>query len=290
LLNRADLPAVERDRARNGLAQDYMKAGLFDRAEEAWKALEGSAFDTEARLALLTLHERSRDWRAAVDDAVKLERGSGTGSYASRIAHYWCELALEADAKGQTDDAREALRKAREAAPHAARPIVMAGERARRAGDHRLAVDHWRQLLAAHPHAFALVARDYADSARQAGDAEVALGELQTLYERAASLDLLAAIGMLDDSPPAQLERMARHLAAHPTLSAARELIRLRVVARGVSEDDSVKAIESAIEHAAKPLQRYRCAACGFEAQNYFWQCPGCLSWDSYPAQRLEDL
>jgi len=112
LLNRADLPAAERDRAQHGLAQDYMKAGLFDRAEEAWKALEGTAFDTEARLALLTLHERSRDWRAAVDDAQKLERTGATGSYASRIAHYWCELALEADAKCHAADGDDALKKA----------------------------------------------------------------------------------------------------------------------------------------------------------------------------------
>src|SRR6202008_5039567 len=84
LVNRADLPTAERDRAQHGLAQDYIRAGLFDRAEQAWKALEGTAFDTEARLALLTLHERSRDWRAAVEDAMKLERSSGTGSYAPR--------------------------------------------------------------------------------------------------------------------------------------------------------------------------------------------------------------
>jgi lipopolysaccharide biosynthesis regulator YciM len=36
-------------------------------------------------------------------------------------------------------------------------------------------------------------------------------------------------------------------------------------------------------------LQRYRCAACGFEARHWFWQCPGCLSWDSYPPRRLEE-
>src|SRR6185369_15149566 len=144
LLNRADLPTTERDRAQHGLAQDYMRAGLFDRAEEAWKALEGTAFDTEARLALLTLHERSRDWRAAVEDAQKLERSSGTGSYASRIAHYWCELALEADARQQAGDADDALRKAREAAPQAARPLVVAGQRAHAAGDAARAVECWR--------------------------------------------------------------------------------------------------------------------------------------------------
>ena len=53
---------------------------------------------------------------------------------------------------------------------------------------------------------------------------------------------------------------------------------------------EETQALGEAIGRAAKPLQRYRCAACGFEAQYYFWQCPGCLNWDSYPPQRLEDL
>jgi lipopolysaccharide assembly protein B len=290
LLHRADLPAAERDRAQHGLAQDYMKAGLFDRAEEAWKALEGTAFDTEARLALLTLHERSRDWRAAVEDATKLDRSGGTGSYASRIGHYWCELAQEADTRGQAADAEEALRKAREAAPQAARPMVLAGARARTAGQHAQAVEAWRQLLVMHPQAFSLVARDFADSARQAGVADSALQDLRTLYTKLPSLDLLSAINQLDADAAAQHSRVSDHLKAHPSLSAARELLKLRTAARGVSEDPDVVSIESAIAHAAKPLQRYRCAACGFEAQNYFWQCPGCLSWDSYPTQRLEDL
>ena len=47
--------------------------------------------------------------------------------------------------------------------------------------------------------------------------------------------------------------------------------------------------IPQMIERAARPLHRYRCAACGFEAEHYFWQCPGCLGWDTYPPQRLED-
>ncbi len=132
LLNRADLPASERDRAQHALAQDFMKAGLLDRAEAAYLALDGTAFDTEARLALLTLHERSREWRAAADVASKLEQ-RGTGSFASRIAHHWCEIALEADAQAQTADADAALQRAREAAPQAARPPARAGRPARAA-------------------------------------------------------------------------------------------------------------------------------------------------------------
>ncbi|MDQ2927015.1 MAG: tetratricopeptide repeat protein, partial [Pseudomonadota bacterium] len=115
LLGRADLPKNDRDRAQHALAQDFMKAGLFDRAEEAFKALSGTAFDTEARLALLDLHERARDWRAAVEIGRQLEK-SGAGSFASRIAHYECELALEADAAHLPEAAEAALAAARDTA------------------------------------------------------------------------------------------------------------------------------------------------------------------------------
>ena len=287
LLQRADLPASERDRAQHALAQDFMKAGLFDRAEQAFKALEGTVFDTEARLALLTLHERSRDWRAAAEVAAKLER-SGSGSFAARIANYWCELALEADARQQADEAEAALKRAREAAPQAPRPLIMAGQRARTRGDHRAALREWGLLLAAHPAAFNLVAQDYADSARQLGEAGAALERLETLYRRGPTIDLLNALGQLDDDPSRQRRRVLSHLQHQPALSAAQALLRS---GDGTPLNDTeLQALRDSVARAAKPMQRYRCAACAFEAQHYFWQCPGCLGWDTYPPQRQEDL
>lgn len=289
LVSRADLPRAERDRAQHALAQDFMKAGLFDRAEDAYKALECTAFDTEARLALLTLHERSRDWRAAVEVAQKLEH-TGTASFASRIGHYWCEIALEADARQQSVDADDALRQAREAAPNSPRPLVLAGQRAHSRGDHAQAMSLWGELLAAHPTSFNLVTREYATSALACGEQAAALERLQTLYRRAPTMDLLAAIATLDPAPEAQRRRLLAHLQEQPTLSAAQELLRQMPTEGTPLDADETQSLRTAVSRAAKPLQRYRCAACGFEAQHYFWQCPGCLSWDSYPPQRLEDL
>src|SRR5512139_3246721 len=45
LLERGDLKAADRHRAQHALADDFMKAGLFDRAEAAYQALLGTAFD-----------------------------------------------------------------------------------------------------------------------------------------------------------------------------------------------------------------------------------------------------
>jgi len=281
LLNRADLKHGDRDRAQHALAQDFMKAGLFDRAEAAFRALEGTPFDGEARLALLSLYERSRDWRNAGEVAQKLEQ-AGQGSFAARIAHYGCELAIEADEQGRTDEADAALRRAREAAPQAARPLVLAGQRLARAGRHAEALEAWDTLRERQPAAFILVAGEYADSALACGSTEAARQVLSTLLDRLPTLDLLQALERLGAPPP-----LLPYLQQHPTLSAVQQWLAQPPAAWS---EEGVTAVRDAVARAAKPLQRYRCAACGFEAQRYFWQCPGCLNWDSYPPQRLEDL
>jgi lipopolysaccharide assembly protein B len=285
LLQRGDLPRAEHDRAQHALAQDFMKAGLFDRAEAAYQALDGSAFETDARLSLLGLYERSRDWRAAIDVAQRLEK-AGTGSFAARVAHYWCELAQEAADGGHDAEADDALRRAREAAPHAPRPLLMQGRRHAAAGrlDDALAV--WAELRGADLSAFSLVATDYAQAARSVGRGDDARALLQSAYDQAPGLDLLQALRALDDADGAA-RRLRDHLQAHPTLSAAQQWLQTQPASADAPTAD---ALLRAVADAARPLHRYRCAACGFEAQQHFWQCPGCLAWDSYPTRRIEEL
>lgn len=286
LLNRADLPTAERQRAQNALAQDFMKAGLFDRAEAAYKALDGTPFDTEARLALLGLYERSRDWKSAADMAAKLER-SGTGSFAIRIAHHWCEVAQEAEERGDTFSAQDALHRAREIAPHAARPLVLAGQRLAHQGQHSQAIEMWNELRRRNPAFFLLVASEYAKSALACDQAAAAFAVLQSMHERQPSMDLLHAMELLDPSAQGIQQRLAHQMQHQPSLSAALNVMNVSYAA---GTDDALTTVRQTMAKAAKPLQRYRCAACGFEAQRYFWQCPGCLNWDSYPPLRIEEL
>lgn len=286
LLGRGDLGTTERDRAQHALAQDFMKAGLFDRAEAAYRALLGTPFDTESRLALLNLYERSRDWRAAAEMASALEK-AGTGAFGQRMAHHWCELALEADARGQPEDAAAALKRARDAAPQAPRPLLLAGQRQAREGQHEAALASWDDLRLRDPASFRLVASEYADSALATGRADSVRPLLQQAYQQSPGLDLLRALARLEGTELASLPQTLAHLRQWPSLSAAQA-----VLARPAADwtDDSAAAVAEAVTRAARPQQRYRCAACGFEAQRYFWQCPGCLSWDSFPPQRIDEL
>ncbi len=296
LLSRSDLKTEDRHRAQHALAQDFLRAGLFDRAEAACLKLEGTAFEGDARLARLALYERSRDWERAVAVCEQMEAAEPAqrlqqGSLRGRMAHYFCELALQADLAGQPHQAQSLLDRARQSDPHAARPLVLMGQQCLRQGDPGGALRAWELLIQVRAPSFSLVAVDYAEAAQQlGGDATArALAQLEGWYAQSPSLPALHALRLLD-GPHAKraADRLLDHLQRVPSsLSAAHLLLSL---SSSQSTDPSIHAIERSVAQAARPLQRYRCAACGFEAQHYFWQCPGCLNWDSFPPQTLEEL
>ena len=286
LLERADLKAVDRHRAQHALADDFMKAGLFDRAEAAYKALQGTAFDGEARLALLSLHERARDWRAATEVASELER-RGSGSFATRIAHYACELALQADARRPAAAGRRSSCSARApAAPRALRPMLLTGQRLARAGQHAAGA--------------AAVGPDAGAAARGLAAGGVGLRAQRAGLHRLQRRRRAAAARPTRPSPtstccrPGSSSKAARASAsawcsttcsASPRWAPRPRCWTCRWRSGTTPRRSSCAQVVAA---AARPLQRYRCAACGFEAHHYFWQCPGCQGWDTYPPRRME--
>ena len=286
LLQRADLGQTERERAQQALAQDFMKAGLFDRAEAAFRALEGTPFETEARLALLALAERSRDWRSAIEVAERLEK-TGTGSFATRTAHYRCELALEADERGDEAAASDLLAQALAASPQSARPLVLQAQGLTRQGKPVEALAAWQQMRQRDPATFIRLSGEFAACALAAGQRDTARQALAPLFSDHPDIDLLRALATLDGVAAGASPLLMDLLREQPSLSAAIEL--LATPAESWPEQARQFA-HDAVARAARPLQRYRCAACGFEAQRHFWQCPGCLGWDTFPSQRIEDL
>ncbi|WP_180132348.1 lipopolysaccharide assembly protein LapB [Rhodoferax sp. BLA1] len=287
LMSRGDLSQADRHRAQHALALDFLKAGLLDRAEDALNKLEGTAFETEARLALLANYERSRDWALAAQVAHKLESAK-QGSFHQRLAHYLCEQAADDLAQGRVDAARMKLQEAVAKAPETARARMALAQLQAKAGDVAAAQHTLLEAMTHAPTAIPLLAGPLADMALRLGDVEPALQRLQTLYEQNASLDVLEAIVRLSAGHTTVTDRdwYARHLAQEPSLVAATRWI----AGEKFEHEQFHPQVQRALDHAIKPLLRYRCAACGFEATQHFWQCPGCQTWDSYPARRVEEL
>ena len=109
-------------------------------------------------------------------------------------------------------------------------------------------------------------------------------------YEQSPSLDVLESIVAMeaanDATQATARARYVQHLDKERSLVAAAKWLSTEKL----EHEEFHPQIQRALEHAVKPLTRYRCAACGFEARQHFWQCPGCQTWDSYPARRVEEL
>ncbi|HYF44100.1 MAG TPA: lipopolysaccharide assembly protein LapB [Ramlibacter sp.] len=280
LLSRGDLSRTDRQRAQHALALDFLRAGLLDRAEEALRKLEGTAHEAQALLALLAIYERSRDWPQAAEIAGKLE-AAGQGDFGGRRAHYLCEQATQAP----NDQADQLLRQAMALARNSPRPAIDLAALQRRSGDPQAAFSTLAQLAQSSPAAIPLAARALAETALACGRQQEALEILKGSYELSPSLDVLEGIAALEPQEEAR-QWYVRHLEREPSLVAAAKWI----AGEKLEHEQFHPQVQRALDHAVKPLTRYRCAACGFEAKQHFWHCPGCQAWDSYPARRVEEL
>ena len=157
-------------------------------------------------------------------------------------------------------------------------------------GDPASSLDVLEKILGVAPSALPLIAGQLAQLAVASGRVAPTLAMLRTHYDQTPSIDVLEAIVALElhQGAPSALARnwYLRHLEREPSLVAAARWI----AGEKLEHEQFHPMFQRALDHAVKPLTRYRCAACGFEAKQHFWQCPGCQAWDSYPARRVEEL
>jgi lipopolysaccharide biosynthesis regulator YciM len=289
LMQRGDLSLADRQRAQHGLALDFLKAGLLDRAEDALRKLEGTSFEGQARLARLAIYERSREWPQASEVAQQLEN-SGEANFAVRQAHYLCEQARECQAQSDAAGAQKLLFQALKAAPHASRARILLGQLQLSLGQATQALQTLNPLFETNALAAPLAAATLARAAQDAHQIQASLILLQAHYALAPCLDVMEAMVTLEAASPdtvaASRSRYIDHLNKHPSLIAASRWM----AGETLTHEKFHPPIQAALELAAKPLARYRCAACGFEAKEHFWHCPGCQAWDSYPPRRVEEL
>jgi lipopolysaccharide assembly protein B len=285
LLSRGDLTQPERDRAQHALALDFLKAGLLDRAETALRKLENTPFEEEARLALLSIYERSSDWANATEIATRLG-GSSHGSFSTRQSHYLCEQASAAAAAGDTAKALSALHEAVALAPAASRPLIDLAKLQNQLGQPQDALQTLYMLAQTAPQGLPLAAGLLANIALASRQQPAALALLQASYAQVPSIDVIEAIVKLEKDPTMARHWYVQHLERQSSLVAASKW----VAGEKLEDEHHHTLVQRALDRATKPLLRYRCAACGFEATQHFWHCPGCQAWDSYPTRRIEEL
>ncbi len=151
LLARAALAPEHREQALLALAQDYLRAGLLDRAEGLLQQvsevprLRASALD-----ALRGVYERQHEWQQALETYRQLARIKAAPPRLV-AAHYLCEIAAVAMERGDIGAARNLLRQARHEITPFPRAALLRSQIAEREGKPELAVRLLRGALRESP-------------------------------------------------------------------------------------------------------------------------------------------
>lgn len=292
LLSRADLPASERDHALYELGQDFLKAGLLDRAEETFRALEAGDYALGAQRALLTIYEIEKDWNRSIDTARKLET-MGAASLDLEIAQFHCELAQEALQQKKPDEARRQLDLALKANAQNVRATILTGDVDAAAGHHEAALAQWRRVEEQNASYLPLVAEKVMKTYEALGRAEEGVQLLTSWVDRYPSNDLL-------DVAYRYVENLRGLDAAHalaraqmqksPNLAGMMRLLEAQQATAEEPRKSELELMRTLIRQRTKNLPRYTCQNCGFRARLFYWQCPGCSGWETYAPRRVEPI
>jgi lipopolysaccharide biosynthesis regulator YciM len=288
LLERPGLPAEQKLIALAELGQDYLKAGILDRAEEVFKKLEGSPQATAARRHLLEIYEQEKDWARAIDMTQQVE------SDPRELAQYYCELAASESSQSRPDAARRHLETALEANRKCVRASLLLGDIERSRNNLDKAIEHWKRIESQNPSYLALVAQRLLEAYREAGRAEEGLTLLAGYLERYPSLDLLDTVFQqtLEVKGPEQAYTLVRdELRRNPTLLGLDRLLEAQIIAAGSPDKRrDLELVRNLVHGHTRRLARYRCETCGFKARQFHWRCPACGGWETYPPRRTEEF
>lgn len=271
------------------LAEDYFRAGLFDRAEELFRQLaDGGPRHAPALRYLLRIYEQQRDWDQAIAVHNELVRVASP-EHPTAIAHYHCELADQARQRGDFTSAREHLHRARAVQRHFARSALIRADIALDMNQPELAALLCQRVVELHPRLLALALPRALGAVRGSGNEDLGRRFNAWIRPDPAARAELAYAGILAglEQEPFVRDCLPDLLREDPSLG---EIVRAVAGDPGQLSDSQRAELATALGRILRRTQRYRCVDCGFASAAHFWQCPGCHGWDAFAPVALLDV
>lgn len=289
LVERDDLPQDLKLQALAELGQDYMKAGLLDRAEEVFTRLQDSDMVMEAKRNLLEIYQLEKDWQKAIAIAAEFPDIASQ----AEIAEYFCEMAATEMIRSRRDVASDYLQTALQRNRKCVRASLLQGDIALQTERVEEAISCWLRIEQQDPAYLALVAQRLLDAYRRLERREDGLLLLRGYLENYPSLDLLDVVFQLvleSEGADAAYTLVRDELKRNPTLLGFDKLIEARLhIAQGEARSD-LELAKSIVQGYTRRLARYRCDNCGFKARQFYWRCPACGGWETYSPKRTEEF
>lgn len=282
LIARPTLSSDQRSQALLALGNDYMKAGLLDRAEGLFEELvESKRLLQPALTNLKTIYQHEKDWQKSLEVSRRLDLLGGKGEGDDQ-AHFLCELAESAIKSGDEAQAESFLGQALEVAPLALRPqLIMAGIFENR-GDCQEAISRFKRIADLHPNFIGEILRPMAECYQRTRQQSQWIVWLRDIYALKNNLQVMLEIAHeLENSEgeDAAIEFLTSELADSPNLKGIHQLISMRMAQQGEHQSQFLQMINQIVERMVAKQSAYLCHRCGFTTRTIHWQCPGCRSW-----------
>jgi lipopolysaccharide biosynthesis regulator YciM len=289
LIEREDLKQDLKLQALAELGQDYLKAGLLDRAEEVFDKLRDSELAESAKRNLLEIYQLEKDWEKAIAIASELP------DFASHkeVAEYYCELAAAEMMRSRRDLAAAYLDTALERNRKCVRASLLQGDIQLQQDQPLAAIESWQRIEQQDPTYLALVAQRLLDAFRKLDRREEGLQLLRGYLEHYPSLDLLDVVFQLvleGDGAEAAYKLVRDELKRNPTLLGFDKLLAARLLFASPDNRPDLELAKGIVQTYTRRLARYRCDNCGFKARQFYWRCPACGGWETYSPKRTEEF
>lgn len=266
------------------LGEDYMRAGLLDRAETLFSDLVSmNAHAPSALKHLIAIYQHERDWHEAIEQARRLEAMSGE-SQAHPIAHFYCELAEQSRQHGARQEARAYLDKAFACKRECVRAHIISGQMLAGEGRHAEAADTFEHAIECETAYVPEILPMLLKSCREAGQMERVEKFLRQLLEQYSGISPVLALADIyaeRDGKRAAIDFLTTQMRRRPSVRGMMALIDATMEHTSGEVHQDFLILRDLAHKLLDGQAMYRCTHCGFGAKGHHWQCPSCKQWGS---------
>jgi len=294
LLARPGLTVSQQHHSQFELARDYIKAGLFDRAERLLQELvEMSPELRDTCLEhLVEIYRDEKEWEKAINAVEHLvgRRFSKTPTkWRCAQAHFCCELAEQAVERNDYLSARRHLKASLNYDKNLVRASLLWGQLEYQLGNAREALKILKRIPQQDSDYLGEALQLFVKCYEALNDFQGLQKFLQHLQETHPSnsviLELTERIRQTQgDQAAAQF--IGNQLKSRPSVRGVSKLLDFHLSHTKEKAHENLQLLKSLVDQLMATKPSYRCEHCGFTGNHLHWLCPSCKSWNTVKAIR----
>ena len=283
LIARPQLSMLQRKEALMALGQDYMSAGVFDRAERIFgEVVElGGSREISSLQGLLAIYQQEKAWEKALETIKKLEVSTGNSLH-SQAAHYYCEIANHALKNNAFDKANTAIKQALAVDKQSVRASLMLANLEIKNGRYKQAIRALKNVPDQDAEFLTEIIEPLVHCHRELEAMDECVDYLeQTLavHPRASVIFVVGEYLRNEKSVDIAIDFVSAQLSQHPSIRGLNRLIYWHLETAHGKVRDKLQMLYDITSKFLENKPIYRCGHCGFGGKLLHWHCPSCKQW-----------